>query len=258
MSLWPHTSGFFTSLLKSAPYDAMLSATNVPQGRFPSINKEGCTMQVRHIGGRKLLAAITLASGSLAIAQDTPNAPASNSAGMDPNSVASAASAPGTIRAKEGEFPVLSYLELMKMTWSARSELLDRYPSAERGVFLDSLSGPRRAVVMTDPNDCGSVSRLKRTTFANNKQDPGFAANAAQDVAQSAVLGLLGSLGSVLSAAAKVNEGQKLLAYKDVCDLSAEEKEALLSPKSGTDDVAADSKKSEESALDKASKFFSR
>jgi hypothetical protein len=65
-------------------------------------------------------------------------------------------------------------------------------------------------------------------------------------------------LGSFLSGAATVNEVRKTLAYKDICDVSAEERTALLSPKPGSDDANDEAKKSEDSALDKASRFLAR
>jgi len=156
----------------------------------------------------------------------------------------------------------LSYYELMSMPLPKRYELLDNYPADERGAFLDSLSGPRRAALMVDPNDCGPVARFKRTTVANNKQDPGALANATQDVAQSVTVAManrfFSGLGGALTAAARVNEGRKLLEYKDICDADKEERAALLSPKPDSAESPPEPTETKESFLDKASKFFSR
>ena len=126
--------------------------------------------------------------------QIPPNAEGSAGKSLTADTSALAAS---QVKADGTGAATLSYYKLMNMPYKARYEFLENYPSEDRGKFLDSLSGPRRAVVATDPSDCSNTARLMRTTFANNKQEDGIVSSTLQDVGHSVLGSFFGSATSI-------------------------------------------------------------
>ena len=156
----------------------------------------------------------------------------------------------------------LNYNTLVYFPIDERQRFLDEISTSRRATFLNGLPGQKRAILLTDPTDCGTGERLKRQAVGKNKQDEGFASNTAKDVGSSLATGTLNAvvpgLGGLASFFSKGKELQKIrqeyVEYVDVCDVTPEERTSLLRPPFDL----RDQDRREEGAVDKATKVLAR
>lgn len=125
----------------------------------------------------------------------------------------------------------------MKLSPDARRELIEKLPSEQQSEFLFSLSGMQRAVLMFDPEDCGTMARLKRRGFATGEKVDSIGEQllkSGQGAVGRGLIDLFVPGGKQLIQAAEINEARKgiqtQVAYVDVCDLPSEARTALLKP----------------------------
>lgn len=156
-----------------------------------------------------------------------------------------------------------TYLGLMRLSPEQRVERIENAPDDQRRALLSRLSGAHAAVLVVDPADCTGWARTKRMSVAVGEQAPPAGEGVVKEVAGSITRGMLGfllpsGLGQAVGTAADLNEARKgvgkVLAYRDVCELSPDERAALLAPA----EEPPPPPQVDPTALDRVSRFLSR
>ncbi len=185
---------------------------------------------------RKLMTLALLLAGAVQMGNAAANAAAEGSA---PAAAGDAASAPAGVKpstAPSMADKALTYAELVKLSPATRRAIIEKLSSDEQAKFLFSLTDMQRAVLLFDPDDCSSMTKLKRRSYATGEKADGVVEGMLKSTQGSVTRGILGFLpgGKQLVQAAEINETrigiQEQVAYVDVCDLSADERAALLHP----------------------------